>query len=292
MAELSYFNVDDPRQKMLSSLKKDGAIIVKDVVDEDFIKSLREETDPYMELSRTGQDKFSGQYTTRTGGSVSRSSKCRKLIQNKLVLDMCDGLLLEHCGRYQLHLTQIIRVKPKETKQLIHKDKWAWGNDLNHLEPQLNTIWALDEFTKLNGATRIAPGSSNWDDKREISEEEIVQAEMQSGSVLIYTGSVFHGAGSNKTTEDRVGLNITYTLGWLRQEENQYLSTPPDIAKNLDPGLLKLIGYSMANYSLGYYTPPGKPGELPEVVPPQYAVGLKESPSFSYVNYEKEDGED
>ena len=291
MPEMQYFNVADPRDEMLSSLRRDGAIIVKDVVDEYFIESLRRETDPYMELSRPGQDEFSGKYTTRTGGLVSRSSKCRELIQHKLVLSLCDELLLEHCGRYQLHLTQIIRVKPKETKQLIHKDKWAWGNDLNHLEPQLNTIWALNEFTILNGATRIAPGSSNWHDKREITEEEIVQAEMKTGSVLIYTGSVFHGAGSNETNTDRIGLNITYTLGWLRQEENQYLSTPPDIAKELDPKLLKLIGYSMGNYSLGYYTPPGKPGELPEIVPPQYAVGLKESPSFGYVNYEEKENE-
>ena len=291
MPEIQYFKVVDPRDKMLSSLKRDGAIIIKDVVDESFIESLKRETDPYMELTRPGQDEFSGKYTTRTGGLVSRSSKCRELIQNELVLNMCDELLLEHCGRYQLHLTQIIRVKPKESKQLIHKDKWAWGNDLNHLEPQLNTIWALNEFTSLNGATRIAPGSSNWDDKREITEEEIVQAEMKTGSVLIYTGSVFHGAGSNETNTDRIGLNITYTLGWLRQEENQYLSTPPDIAKELDPKLLKLIGYSMGNYALGYYTPPGKPGELPEIVSPQYAVGLKESPSFGYVNYEEKENE-
>ena len=291
MPEIKYFNAIDSRDEMLASLKRDGAIIVEDAVDELFIDSLRKETDPYMKLSRPGQDEFSGKYTTRTGGLVSRSSKCRELIQSQLILDMCDGLLLDHCGRYQLHLTQIIRVKPKETKQLIHKDKWAWGNDLNHLEPQLNTIWALSEFTNENGATRVAPGSSDWDDKREISEEEIVQAEMKPGSVLIYTGSVFHGAGSNNSNEDRIGLNITYTLGWLRQEENQYLSTPPEVAKNLDPKLLKLIGYSMGNYSLGYFTPPGEPGELPEVVPPQYAVGLKESPSFSYVNYEEKESE-
>jgi len=291
MPEIQYFNAVDSRDEMIASLKKDGAIIVEDAVDESFINSLREETDPYMELSRPGQDEFSGKYTTRTGGLVSRSSKCRDLIQNQLILDMCDGLLLEHCGRYQLHLTQIIRVKPKETKQLIHKDKWAWGNDLNHLEPQLNTIWALSEFTNENGATRVAPGSSNWDDKREIDEEEIVQAAMRPGSVLIYTGSVFHGAGSNESSADRIGLNITYTLGWLRQEENQYLSTPPDIAKDLDPKLLKLIGYSMGNYALGYFTPPGDPGELPEIVSPQYAVGLKESPSFSYVNYEEKESE-
>ena len=33
------------------------------------------------------------------------------------------------------------------------------------------------------------------------------------GSVLIYTGSVFHGGGANKSNGDRAGINITYTLG-------------------------------------------------------------------------------
>ena len=61
----------------------------------------------------------------------------------------------------------------------------------------------------------------------------------------------------------------------MRQEENQYLTCPPEIAKDLDRPLQELIGYSMGQYALGYYTPPGKPGEHPEIVPPQYALGHK-----------------
>ena len=30
---------------------------------------------------------------------------------------------------------------------------------------------------------------------------------------------------------------------------------------------------------------------MPEVLPPQYVVGLKESPSFGYVNYEGKESE-
>ena len=33
----------------------------------------------------------------------------------------------------------------------------------------------------------------------------------------------------------------------------------------------------MGQYALGYYTPPGAPGEGPEVVPPQYALGAREA---------------
>ena len=107
----------------------------------------------------------------------------------------------------------------------------------------------------------------------QIEPEQVTQAEMHAGSVLVYSGSVFHGGGENRSDADRIGINITYTLGWLRQEENQYLTCPPEIAKDLDQPLQELIGYSMGQYALGYYTPPGKPGEHPEIVPPQYALG-------------------
>ena len=69
---------------------------------------------------------------------------------------------------------------------------------------------------------------------------------MGAGSVLLYSGSVIHGGGENRSDADRTGVNITYTLGWLRTEENQFLSCPPEVAKELDPELADLMGYSMA----------------------------------------------
>ena len=78
--------------------------------------------------------------------------------------------------------------------------------------------------------------------------------------------------GTDWTDGDRIGLNITYALGWLRQEENQYLSCPPDIARDLDPELQQLLGYATGQYDLGYYTPPLPPGAGPELVAPEYAL--------------------
>jgi hypothetical protein len=37
--------------------------------------------------------------------------------------------------------------------------------------------------------------------------------------------------------------------------------------------LQELIGYAMGQYALGYYSPPGEPGTVPDIVPPQYALG-------------------
>jgi ectoine hydroxylase-related dioxygenase (phytanoyl-CoA dioxygenase family) len=195
------------------------------------------------------------------------------MIMHPTVLGVARQFLAPWCERVQLHLSQVIRIRPGQEAQLVHRDRWAWGTHLDRLEPQLNTIWALCEFREENGATQVVPGSIDWPDTRRPEPGEICYAEMDPGSVLVYSGSVFHGGGANVSAGDRIGVNMTYTLGWLRQEENQYLSCPPEIARDLDPELQDLIGYTLGNYALGYYTPPLPPGEGPESVGPEFALG-------------------
>ena len=98
---------------------------------------------------------------------------------------------------------------------------------------------------------------------------------MPAGSVLFYSGSVIHSGGENQSGADRVGINITYCLGWLRTEENQFLSCPPDVARELDPRLQELLGYTMPNYALGYYTDPAGMPEVGDLLPPEYALGRR-----------------
>ena len=279
MTRLQHLPADTESSAIVAAVQQDGAVILDDVLSEGFIAALREETDPYMEHTSNGEDHFAGHHTTRTGGLLVRSEKCRELSEHQTILNPCNEFLAPYCERVQLHLTQIIRIRPGETAQTIHRDRWAWGKHLSHLEPQFNTIWAITDFTSENGATQVVPGSTQGPDDQEIQSEQITQAEMKAGSVLVYSGSVFHGGGANTSDQDRIGINITYALGWLRQEENQYLSCPPELAKDLSPTLQGLAGYAMGQYALGYFTPPGAPGEGPEVVPPQYALGITESHS-------------
>ncbi|MDX2233456.1 MAG: phytanoyl-CoA dioxygenase family protein [Hyphomonadaceae bacterium] len=275
MPTLETLPADTPATDVMTVLERDGALILSGLMTAAQTDAVRAELDPYVQATQPGKDVFSGVRTTRTGALVARSPLCRTLILDARVRRLCDALLKPHCERYQLHLGQVIRIMPGQGAQPIHRDRWAWGTHLKDVEPQLNTIWALTDFTKENGTTQVIPGSSRWPDTREPTAEEITWAEMARGSALIYTGSVLHGGGANVSDADRVGLNITYALGWLRQEENQYLSCPPDIARTLDPELQALIGYAMGSYALGYFTPPLPPGEGPEVCPPEVALGAR-----------------
>lgn len=273
MPALVTLRPDTPIADIMAVLNRDGALIVSDLIAPDALARLNAELKPYVDATAPGRDDFTGHRTTRTGALVARSPACRTLVLDPVIRATCDAFLLPSCERYQLHLGQVIRIMPGQKAQAIHRDRWAWGTWLKGLEPQLNTIWALTDFTRENGATQVVPGSVDWPDDRQPLPDEIGYAAMSAGSVLIYSGSVFHGGGANVSDADRVGLNITYTLGWLRQEENQYLSCPPDIARALDPELQKLIGYTMGQYALGYFTPPLPPGAGPEVVGPEFALG-------------------
>ena len=270
MPDLRHLPATATRDDILKVLAEDAAVIIDGLMTPDTLSRVRTEIMPYVEATAPGRDEFTGHHTTRTGALVARSPACRELVSEPLINAATEAFLAPFCDRYQLHLTQVIRIKPGQGAQVLHRDRLAWGGYLQRsIEPQLNMIWAVTDFTKENGATRVVPGSHLWEDGRGAHEDEITYAEMKAGSVIIYTGSVIHSGGANVSDHDRVGINITYSLGWLRQEENQYLSCPPDIAATLSPDLQRLIGYSMGSYALGYFSPPLAPGEGPEIVPPE-----------------------
>ncbi len=160
---------------------------------------------------------------------------------------------LGHATAIQLHLTQIISIEPGETKQKLHRDQMAFDffPFPAGYHVQCNTMWALTDFTIENGATHIVPGSSTVDDDAGLQLPD-GQAEMKRGSVLFYEGKVLHGGGANRSAGVRQGVNITYSVGWVRQEENQFLACPPEIARGLDDDLLKMMGYQQGAFALGY----------------------------------------
>ena len=276
MPTLQHLKANASPKKIARLLDADGALILDDVLTRAEVDRVEAEIDPYVQATAYGRDGFTGARTTRTGALVARSPACRDLVMHPAILAACDVFLKRACDRYQLHLTQAIRIRPGQPKQPLHRDRLAWGGFIPAgIEPQLNTIWAITDFTEANGATQVVPGSPGWPESRRAKPSEVGYAEMRRGSVLIYSGSVIHAGGENRSDGDRTGVNITYCLSWLRQEENQYLSCPPAVARSLDPKLQALIGYAMGSYALGYFSPPLPPGEAPEAVPPQYALGEK-----------------
>ena len=234
-------------------LARDGAVIVDDLADAVTVARINAEMAPFIANTPGGSDDFAGRATRRTGALIARSPSSRDLIRHPLILDV-TGRLLHRAQSFQLHLTQMISIGPDSPGQAIHRDQWAFDffEFPADYHVQCNTIWAMTEFTEANGATRLLPGSQDWTDDFGHTVDETVPAEMSVGSCLVYSGKVYHGGGANRSDTIRVGLNITYNVAWLRQEENQYLSVPREIAETLDDELLRLMGYRTGAYALGY----------------------------------------
>jgi len=240
-------------EQIAAALQRDGAVIVDQLVAAAVMDAARGELEPHLRATPTGADEFAGRHTRRTGALIARSPTCRELIAHPLVLDTTRRLLAG-ATNFQLHLTQVIAIGPGAAAQTIHRDQWAFDffSFPAGYEVQCNTIWAMTDFTAANGATRVVPGSNRAADKLQFKLEDSEAAEMTKGSVLFYSGSVYHGGGPNRSDETRYAVNITYNRAWLRQEENQYLSVPREIARTLPKDLQRLMGYALGAYALGY----------------------------------------
>jgi ectoine hydroxylase-related dioxygenase (phytanoyl-CoA dioxygenase family) len=253
MATIEHLQATASGAEVAAVLARDGVVVVDALVAPAVMDTVQRELAPYLDATAFGPDEFSGRRTRRTGGLIARSATCRELVMHPLVLD-ASRAVLKDATSFQLHLTQVIAIGPGEPAQAIHRDQWAFDffSFPRGYEVQCNTIWAMTDFTEQNGATRVIPQSNRLDDGLAFTESDTMPAEMCRGSVLFYTGSVYHGGGANRSDAVRAGINITYNRSWLRQEENQYLSVPHDIARTLPDELLRLMGYARGAYALGY----------------------------------------
>jgi len=236
-------------------LNRDGCVIIHNLAADSLLDAIYAELKPFIEATKFGRDDFAGFHTQRTGSLIARSPSFHQLAMHPLVLDTAAKVLGPYCQKFQLHLTQVIKIDPGETAQTLHRDQLVYNpfRFPKGMECECHTIWALTDLTEENGATRIIPGSHRWEDDRTPALEETVAAAMPKGSVLFFTGSVYHGGGANRSQEPRIVIQVGYNLGWLRQEENQYLAVPPAVARHIPEKLQKLIGYSLGGYALGYF---------------------------------------
>jgi hypothetical protein len=251
---LVHLTADASPEEVAAAVGSDGAVIVDAVAPDALLQRIESELRPYLDATPTGPDDFSGDRTRRTGSLIARSPSSRELVMHPLGLGTARAFL-SHATNIQLHLTQAIAIGPGETPQPIHRDQWAFDffPFPAGYEVQCNTIWALTDFTEENGGTRVAVGSNAQKDPSvAYGPDDTEPAEMPRGSVLVYSGSVYHGGGANNSAATRIGLNITYAVAWLRQEENQYLSVPREVAETLPVDLLRLMGYDRGAYALGY----------------------------------------
>ena len=179
----------------------------------------------------------------------------RDLILHPLSTALREHHLGAHCEQIQLHVTAGLEIGPGARRQILHREEDGFTFfPLPRPNLVLASMWAISDFRADNGGTLVVPGSHRWGIERPYDASEVVEAEMPAGSVLFWLGGTLHGAGANVSQDWRNGVILTYSLGWLRQEENQVLDVPRELATSLPEELQSLVGYRMHG-PLGFFDP-------------------------------------
>jgi ectoine hydroxylase-related dioxygenase (phytanoyl-CoA dioxygenase family) len=252
-AELQRIRHDAPSAEICDALERDGAVIVEDILEPALLARLNDELEQHIAAVRPGLRNpttdemidFYGESTIRIDGLPAKSDSFVDIMLLPQLRAAADHFLLPNCKDYLLNTGQLIQIGPGESAQELHTDESAW-DEMPTPKPQLQVeaMFALSKFTVANGATRVVPGSHRWDPERKPEPGEITQAVMRAGSALFYLGTAIHGGGANTTRDQfRRGMFLGYVVGWLRTEENMFLTVPMEKARAMPQRAQELLGY-------------------------------------------------
>jgi ectoine hydroxylase-related dioxygenase (phytanoyl-CoA dioxygenase family) len=236
----------------LREVEERGYCILEDVIAPDLLDGIGRALDAIERDSqvKAAANDFEGRETIRIYNLLARGKVFAEIPTHHAVLPVVEGVLDRGC---LVSTLSSISIGSGETPQPIHADDQVIGLDRPHKAVVCNTMWALTDFTEANGATRVVPGSHRFDHPPEYGAPiESIPAEMKRGSVLVWHGSLWHGGGANSTGDRRVGVAMNYCAGFIRQQENQQLGVPREIARQFSPRLKELLGYGVYRSLIGH----------------------------------------
>jgi len=248
-------NIHD-EQKIIAlseALSREGYVVVRKAIAPEVLAELQKELGVYYKDYPNSSGVFYGDKTVRFGSVFAKSPTSHDLATDPVVLGTVEAILKPFCDRIQINLTQAIGIQPHQDYQVPHRDDSMFPFEHENAQFMINCMWALTPFNEDNGGTRVWPKSHLGSFDPNIDLDAAICPDLDAGDVLIYLGSTVHSGGRNQTNAMRKGLVLSYSLGWLRQAENQYLANPPALAATYSPKLQELVGYAAHRPNLGWY---------------------------------------
>lgn len=236
-------------EAVTEALRTEGVAVCEGVLDADRVAAIRAELRAILDETPTGRNGFEGFGTKRIYRLFAKTRAFDALATDPVLLGVVDTMI----GQSLLSAPTGIEIGPGEPAQVLHRDDSIYPLPEPHDEVVMNTMWAFDDFTVANGATRFVAGSHRWPPGRLPTEDDpVLDAEMAAGSVAFYTGSIRHGGGANRTDRPRLGVILEYVAGWLRPQENHVIGVEPEVVATLPERLRELLGYDIHPPFIGY----------------------------------------
>jgi len=236
----------------VARIAEDGYTVIEGAIEPALIASLNDEVARLERQlgARPASNIFEGVRTVRIYNLLARARVFEGVPVHDSILPIVERVLDRGCLVSSL---SSIAIGPGETAQPLHADDQLIPLPRPHAPIIVNSMWALCDFTEENGATRVVPGSHRRDRAPALGEAIATEpAVMKAGSVLVYDGGLWHGGGANRSGAVRLGLAMNYCAGWIRQQENQQLGIPLEVARGFSPRLRRLAGFGLYKRLLGH----------------------------------------
>lgn len=256
MAESSYdiFNMETA----VTEIKDRGYTMIRDFTPGSKLSEVGANLDSYLG-SYKGRNNFEGALTERIYTLVARDRLFQDIVEDERIMRLCAAFLEPN---FLLTASQAICIYPGETPQPFHADDAFYSIPRPRPMVSLSTIVAVDSFTVENGATELIPGSHLWGDDEVVgqyrggngdldlilergSAANRIVVEMPAGSCIVFSGTLLHRGGANRSDSRRRAFSNQYCQPWARTQEIFFLAIPSRLVSGMSSRLQSLLGYSI-----------------------------------------------
>jgi ectoine hydroxylase-related dioxygenase (phytanoyl-CoA dioxygenase family) len=230
----------------VQELERNGYVVIPGRMDDKDLNAARGELSRLLGTVGWGSG-FDGTRTKRVWALLATSRCMDRAALDPVVLDVVEQAIGPGT---QFSLTYATEVHPGQSAQVLHYEQGIYPLPRDR-DVMMTAIWALDDFTASNGATQVIPGSHRTGAAKP-DPGQAMTVEMPAGSVLLFSGRLYHGAGANSSNQTRLGVVIDYQQPWLRPCEAHTLSADPAEVSGLPQRLQELLGYNQPSPYLGF----------------------------------------
>ncbi len=228
-------------ESTLAHIDEHGYVVLPGWLDSSRVQQLK--ADLIREVNPIRELMLPDRTTVRAHNLLGKTRCVDDLVCDRRLLAIVQGVLGPHI---QVSVVAMFDLLPGARAQGLHQDDGLWPIPRPHPPFVVNAVIAVEDFTVENGATVIVPGSHRWHDQavRQPPDVDTRQVEMAAGSILIWTGALWHGGGANRSPDkSRLAVDINYNLSFLRQQENQYIGVTREQVQKMPEILQRIIGY-------------------------------------------------
>ncbi|MBI2685804.1 MAG: phytanoyl-CoA dioxygenase family protein [Acidobacteria bacterium] len=207
-------------------LQEQGYLIVRGVMDAEWLAELRSETARLLEAEG---ENAGGEFRKEIGSDrlanlVDKGECFQRLVSHPLLLEAVEVVLGPDWKLSSLNYRAAL--PGEKSLQPLHCDMGLVPDALGNAV--FNSIWMLDDFTPENGPTRFVPGShksgvlpQNVLADANAPHPEEMMALGKAGDVVLTNAHMWHGGTANRTALPRRSLHGFFVRGDQPQQQYQ-----------------------------------------------------------------------